>query len=305
VIQFLALVAVALVLAMKQMTRPTRYLITATSSVVIITCVYSTWVGGDAWEWSKCFNRYIAVSLPAGTIGVILAFASSPSHKHQNELLALNANALMFSMSIGLIFAVSMSSLLQPTDWLPLSLGIVFLTFILVFSLHNPSFSAMQRGGISMSAVALLVFITTSAIPGESWLRKNGLHVSDDHALTARSHALNEVTKQEAVIATVWAGAPAYYSRRKMIDLLGKSDRVIAGRPPKGELHPGHNKWDYLYSIGELRPDVVFQLWRHTDEDLKLLQSWGYVLRCNNKVGAVYYLSQSDQVNWEKLQDCP
>ena len=52
-----------------------------------------------------------------------------------------------------------------------------------------------------------------------------------------------------------------------MIDLLGKNDRHIArllARLPAGAkpfFVPGHIKWDYAYSIGTLRPDVVAQLW--------------------------------------------
>jgi hypothetical protein len=30
--------------------------------------------------------------------------------------------------------------------------------------------------------------------------------------------------------------------------------------------YPGHMKWDYAYSIGQLKPDVVAQLWRQPEE---------------------------------------
>ena len=52
----------------------------------------------------------------------------------------------------------------------------------------------------------------------------------------------------------VWAGATPYFDHRPSVDLLGKSDTVIAHEAPHHRpLLPGHMKWDYAYSIGELR----------------------------------------------------
>ena len=72
-----------------------------------------------------------------------------------------------------------------------------------------------------------------------------------------------------AVVATVWAGIPAYFSDYRMVDLLGYNDRHIARLPsavPFGPgsrraFRPGHNKWDYRYVLEELRPDAFLQAW--------------------------------------------
>jgi hypothetical protein len=71
----------------------------------------------------------------------------------------------------------------------------------------------------------------------------------------------------------ITAGNIPYFSERTSIDLLGKSDPVIAREPARinstlfqpGNYRPGHNKWNYAYSIGELKPDVVAQIWDGTD----------------------------------------
>jgi len=90
--------------------------------------------------------------------------------------------------------------------------------------------------------------------------------------------ALREATAPGTTIAVVWAGATPYFDHRPSVDLLGKSDTVIAHEPPHpGVLYPGHMKWDYAHSIGRLRPDVVTELWRPTPADLALLRSAGYV----------------------------
>ena len=39
---------------------------------------------------------------------------------------------------------------------------------------------------------------------------------------------------------------------------------------------PGHNKWDYDYSVGVEHPDVIVQTWRATPADLRLIRSVGY-----------------------------
>ncbi len=87
---------------------------------------------------------------------------------------------------------------------------------------------------------------------------------------------MEESTLPGAVVATIWAGAPAYYSSRAMVDILGKSDAVIAAEPPKGSLFPGLNKWDYDYSVGHLRPDVVVQIWDFNESISDDLGIWGY-----------------------------
>ncbi|MBN1779919.1 hypothetical protein JW948_02240 [bacterium] len=65
-------------------------------------------------------------------------------------------------------------------------------------------------------------------------------------------------TPVEAKVADAWAGNSFYFSERPGIDLLGKSDRVIARMPVQSaEAKAGHNKFDYDYSLGQLKPDYV------------------------------------------------
>ena len=55
------------------------------------------------------------------------------------------------------------------------------------------------------------------------------------------------------------AGSVFYFSEGEAIDLLGKSDRYIARLPalPQAGSRPGHNKFDFDYSLGVLKPDFV------------------------------------------------
>jgi hypothetical protein len=69
---------------------------------------------------------------------------------------------------------------------------------------------------------------------------------------------LKENTPVASKVADTWAGSVLYFSERYGIDLLGKSDRHIAHLPTIPNANwVGHNKFDYDYSIGVLRPDCI------------------------------------------------
>jgi hypothetical protein len=84
---------------------------------------------------------------------------------------------------------------------------------------------------------------------------------------------LDQITDRDATVAVVWAGIIPYFADRNGVDLLGKNDATIAREPmhldPKGGFYPGHMKWDYDYSIGTLKPDVVVELFRPTREEIQ------------------------------------
>jgi len=69
-------------------------------------------------------------------------------------------------------------------------------------------------------------------------------------------------------------GTIGYYSERRIVDLLGKCDRHVARLPMRRAIRqnpltyflPGHLKWDYAWSIGELKPDLVAQLWEYPEK---------------------------------------
>jgi hypothetical protein len=92
--------------------------------------------------------------------------------------------------------------------------------------------------------------------------------------------------------------------------LLGKNDVKIAhldARSTGGlfyslaNFRPGHMKWDYDYSIGELKPDVVVQLWGNTDEAQGYLDKY-YVI--GGAPGDLpFNLRQgSPNILWERVQ---
>ncbi len=80
------------------------------------------------------------------------------------------------------------------------------------------------------------------------------------------SIVLNAVTTPNATVGLVGAGVIPYYTGRKAIDFLGRTDPHIAMLPPdlSGDIAwsgmysvPGHNKYDLTYSIIQLQPTFI------------------------------------------------
>jgi hypothetical protein len=78
---------------------------------------------------------------------------------------------------------------------------------------------------------------------------------------------IEKITNNKTRIAIIWAGTTPYFVERYYIDLLGKNDKFV-GREKMRILStdkliryisflPGHMKWNYQYSLGQLKPDIV------------------------------------------------
>ena len=67
-------------------------------------------------------------------------------------------------------------------------------------------------------------------------------------------------------VAASSAGNIFYFSRRPAVDLLGKCDPYIARlKSHPGAMAPGHNKFDFGYSLGVLRPDLLVSELKYDD----------------------------------------
>ncbi|MBN1293371.1 MAG: hypothetical protein JXB48_16140, partial [Candidatus Latescibacteria bacterium] len=115
-------------------------------------------------------------------------------------------------------------------------------------------------------------------------------------------------TTPDAKIAVTWAGAIPYFSGRYVVDILGKTDKVIAHmemRKPKADDNkwtfflPGHLKYDYRHSIGELKPDAVLQFWGDLDEANEYMAGKYIKLMAGDKF--IFLRTDSDKVLWSKF----
>ena len=199
------------------------------AGVLACQIAYSTYVGGDAWEWYGGANRYITVAMPLFMI-----------------LFAIGLDGC----ARGLAYLIRDETKHPMAGWA--TAAILCALTVIGIALHDPlSLHRLKPRDLLMLA------------PPQQREQKYYLTVARD---------LDSYADRDATIAVVWAGITPYFDNRNAIDLLGKNDPTIAHLPMHIDrrlgFYPGHLKWDYDYSIGTLKPDVIVELWRVTDRNL-------------------------------------
>jgi len=191
-------------------------------------------------------------------------------------------------------------------------LGILFIDAISI-GVRSPGQRKGLLGRLSYeSQVSLIVLM--GVLVANAYFLPEALFLDRPFYVSANQHnvniavALSEVTTPEASAGILWAGAIPYFSDRKGIDFLGKSDRYIAHLPPdlSGKIAvngmkspPGHNKYDLNYSIKKLRPTYI-QVTEWGTQDLTAWAEIRYVEVWYKGVDLLL-LRDSPFVLWEKL----
>lgn len=142
--------------------------------------------------------------------------------------------------------------------------SIVIDRFFQILSTKNDTVLPVN-GGCSAGALAMGIGLATLVImSGANWFKwtiHNAPLLDADIWRTQLGLHIRSNTDENAVIAVHAAGQIPYYSNRQTIDLLGKNDPVVAMGLPVTSFRPGHNKWNYEYSIMILQPDLVADEW--------------------------------------------
>ena len=239
------------------------------SGIVALQLAYSVYVGGDAWEAFGFSNRYITTGLP---VLIVLA--------------ALGAEALVRKRRASIAFAAVVVVAVVSVAATPIGAGGIAVRMgaahhrVLIGALIAAAIlgwaARASAPWVAPSGFAALAIVSMSAVPLVYWWPAGPL-VEDDRSMSKIGLELREATASDATIAIVWAGSMPYYSNREAIDLLGKTDKVIAhGTPRLGWFYPGHTKWDYEHSIVRRQPDVVLQLWFPSEADFATIKAAGY-----------------------------
>jgi arabinofuranosyltransferase len=140
--------------------------------------------------------------------------------------------------------------------------------------------SVAPRRAWAYCAVVFALFLADRPFLPEMLLFARPFQVMENESNVNMAVAIDELTTPEASVGGCWSGAIPYYTGRRAVDFLGKSDAHIARLPPdlSGSVSwagmrsvPGHNKYDLAYSIQGLRPTWVERFaWGRQD-----LSGWG------------------------------
>jgi arabinofuranosyltransferase len=245
-------------------------------------CAYTLWTGGDAWEWMLTPDRFVTIGLPLVAVLTGIAVrrirdADDPARLHRLALRVVTGGAALVVAAVCVDGGPTGLMLGGGTSRFRETAIVAFVSLVVIVSVTAAR--AVLRPGRLALALALAAIVGIAGVAMQGWARTTGDHVHDDQREARLGDELRRVTDARATIAVTWAGAVPYFSHRHTIDLLGKADPVVArSRPHPGGFYPGHTKWDYGYSIGRLRPDVVTFVLRGADRaTLARIRSWGYV----------------------------
>jgi hypothetical protein len=261
-------------------------------ALIAALAVYSVYVGGDAWEWARLANRYLT---PAGVLLLVLAASVVEPLAERVRTMRRGWFALAVvvigGLTFGLVdawFGVLFHDLIgehlgvTPTgsDVATITAVVVVAALAIAFVVGGrrklPPALAQRRVLVPVLAAAVLLAAVGNA--WISWAKDGGFYTARNQGATAYGLVLGDITEPGASIAVIWAGAPIYYAQRNGVDLLGKMDPVIAHGPhhPGVPMYPGHDKFDFDHSIGEMRPDVIAQYAWFTDADIDRFLADGY-----------------------------
>ncbi len=247
---------------------------------------YSVYVGGDAWEHRGGANRFIALGMPF--YWLLLTAAGYHLVEYLALILARGRKSLAAALAIAGRAALVVFTLLAL-----LRANFYQNEGSLKFSLVNP-----KEGSLRYALLQQRSFF----VPGSERYARDGL-------------ILRDLTTPNARIAVTAAGNSIYFAGRPGVDMFGKCDPTIAKMPARLDLmsdevnptredllnlRPGHSKWLYSYSIGELQPDVVVEVFPSTTEEAASYLA-GYIPAELNG-HTIYFKTGSANVLWDKLQ---
>jgi hypothetical protein len=163
---------------------------------------------------------------------------------------------------------------------------------------------------VILAASALLSLNSTRGAEalGEWALRIRPIQTDVNQSNVELATLLKEITRPDATVAVMMAGAIPYFLERPAIDLLGKADAHIA-RLPMHRFHglrsliffaPGHLKWDFEWSLGRLRPDVVVQVVGREEARPFLTRRYS---EAHGYGDPIFLLRDSTSVMWSRVSD--
>jgi hypothetical protein len=272
-------VALALLAYRRTDTRMVRRGVLLLGTMVGAQVAYSVVVGGDAWEDLGFANRFLATVVGPLSILAALGVATLARERVTRRSLALMSVPLLGAL-VFLLVAPRFTRYFQLGDLSGShqSARIELLLAIVVVVLVAATFAGRTRL-IAVVGVTVLLVAGPNLLPFDSWFRSNQQTQTADVAWARYGVREKVATTPDATIAAASVGNVGYFSERRIVDLLGKTDPTIARRHARTDfwMLPGHLRWDYRHSIVALQPDVVAELFQPTHSDIAEVEAAGYL----------------------------
>ncbi|MBX3227486.1 MAG: acyltransferase [Labilithrix sp.] len=259
---------------------------------------YATYVGGDAWEWMMYANRYMSAGMPALIVLVaVLAERAISAPAAEREVFAKRFAYALIACGAVLVAVnligkkvdeqgIAATIKLEKT---PFVAGAAFLLVGVLLRMKATA-AALAEGLAALHArlssrrtvafatllVALLVWLPSHLLPFGRWAKDNAAQYADEARYTRLGLLIKAETKEDFRIAVAAAGATPYFAQRPTEDLLGKNDAHVAHLAPRGVFSPGHDKWDYAYSLGERNAQLIVEAVDRNDADDAYIASLGF-----------------------------
>ncbi len=259
---------------------------------------YATYVGGDAWEWMLYANRYMCVGMPA--LIVLVAVLMQRAVIAGDEERAVFARRFAYGLvaSGAVLLALNLYARKFPEQGIaativfsktPAAAGAALVLAGVLLRLKDARAGLVEGLGAlgrrlgsqrTVTAAALLltalVWLPSHLLPLGRWAAQNAAQYQDEARYTRIGLLLRASTEPDFRIAVAAAGATPYFAQRPTEDLLGKNDRHVAKLAPRGVFSPGHDKWDYGYSLGERNAQLVVEAVDVNEADEKYMASLGF-----------------------------
>jgi peptidoglycan/LPS O-acetylase OafA/YrhL len=272
--------------------------LTLLGAIFVMQIAYATYVGGDAWEWMLYANRYTCIGMPALIVLVAVATAHVAAASAEDRaafvkklsvalvgfgvlLVMLNLFAKKFPEH-GIAATITFSKKAFAVGAGLAGLGVLLRLRDLRDGVPEALASLQRRFGSrrTVTAAALLVtaivWLPSHLLPVGQWLTQNAAQFKDEANYTRLGILIRESTPDKLRLAVAAAGATPYFAQRPTEDLLGKNDAHIAKLAPKGVFSPGHDKWDYEWSLGERHADLIVETVDVTPADEAYIASLGF-----------------------------
>ncbi|HLO31979.1 MAG TPA: hypothetical protein VK249_22710 [Anaerolineales bacterium] len=180
-----------------------------------------------------------------------------------------------------------------------------------VFDLLNRTRAAIStKVGLRLASYGIAIGILASNLNfvGEMLFIQKPFETDQYESFVNTAIVLNEITTEDATVGVYYSGVIPYYTNRKAVDFLGKSDKYIARLPPdlSGAVAwsgmysvPGHNKYDLDYSIKQLLPTYIqYPIWKGQN-----ILSWAseHYVAVNYQGVTLWLRKGAPEVRWETL----